>query len=240
MLVQDQGKKLRIEVDTLAKIARQILRTVHAYYGYLAGTPSIDRGAAAEAIRIVAKISWKSDGSMDSSALYNCIEEDAYPWQHASYSGLERLRGQFHAARDVQCRAMEEKDLVRAEILGTREALAAELESVREEKARLVEHDRRTALLVSDTTFHGMSQSSWESGVALMESRLGMLENRCSIAALSAIEEETVTLLQEIAALHVSDHGVHPMISNADGHQSFTDDSLSIGDYDDDVMEVEI
>ena len=114
MLVQDQGKKLRIEVDTLAKIARQILRTVHAYYGYLAGTPSIDRGAAAEAIRIVTKISWKSDGSMDSSALYNCIEEDAYPWQHASYSGLERLTEQFQPERYVRCRSKEEIELVRA------------------------------------------------------------------------------------------------------------------------------
>lgn len=240
MRVQDQGKKLRMEIDTLAKIARQILRTVHAYYGHLTGTPSIDRGAAAEAIQIAAKISWKSDGSVDSSALYNCIEEDAYPWQHASCSGLERLRAQFHAARDVQCRAMEEKDLVRAEILGAREALEAERQSVREEMARLVEHERRTELLVSDTAFQGMSQSSWESGVALMKSRLGIFENRCSIGALSAIEEETATLLQEIAALHVSEHGVNPTIAEGDGHQSFSDDSLSIGDYEDDGMEVEI
>eukprot|EP00889_Picochlorum_renovo_P006410 jgi/Picre1/33440/NNA_008764.t1 len=233
----DQGKKLRMKVDTLAKIARQILRTVHAYYGHLTGTPSIDRGAAAEAIQIAAKISWKSDGSVDSSALYNCIEEDAYPWQHASCSGLERLRAQFHAARDVQCRAMEEKDLVRAEILGAREALEAERQSVREEMARLVEDERRTELLVSDTAFQGMSQSSWESGVALMKSRLGIFENRCSIGALSAIEEEAATLLQELPALHVSDHGVHPTIADGNGHQSY---SLSIGDYEDDGMEVEI
>ncbi|KAI8114356.1 hypothetical protein M9434_002482 [Picochlorum sp. BPE23] len=238
--VLDQGKKLRMEIDTLAKIARQILKTVHAYYGHLTGTPSIDRGAAAEAIQIAAKISWKSDGSVDSSALYNCIEEDAYPWQHASCSGLERLRAQFHAARDIQCRAMEEKDLVRAEILGAREALEAERQSVREEMARLVEHERRTELLVSDTAFQGMSQSSWESGVALMKSRLGIFENRCSIGALSAIEEETATLLQELAALHVSDHGVHPTNADGNGHQSFSDDSLSIGDYEDDGMEVEI